>query len=255
MTQLNVSEIGRSIATRVLPSINLPSSVVDNLGLNPEVGNVVTERLGLPDYYTAHVLTYCKGDFRPNGTSPDVSKNLTTCSNRTAMLDFDPAKIIESELPAGITLADLNWPSSVDTGIDALRAAFKTMFIAFIVGIIATALTLLTSAAGLFDARRLPAVISFLLALVCRASRYMPVFSLTCCQLSFLALGIASGIATAVAVKATDIINREGARIGVSASRGSKFLAMTWSATALMFLAAIVWMCLLCVRPRRKVVV
>lgn len=67
-----------------------------------------------------------------------------------------------------------------------------------------------------------------------------------------MALGVASGIATAVAVKATEIINEEGNRIGVTASRGNKFLAMTWSATGLMLVATLSWMVLCCFKPRGK---
>jgi hypothetical protein len=37
------------------------------------------------------------------------------------------------------------------------------------------------------------------------------------------------------------VINKYGGDIGVSADRGNKFLALTWAATAAMFIAVIVW--------------
>jgi hypothetical protein len=59
-------------------------------------------------------------------------------------------------------------------------------------------------------------------------------------QLSFLSLGIASAIATAIMVKATNAINKYGEPIGVSATRGTEFLGMAWGATAAMLVASIV---------------
>lgn len=59
-------------------------------------------------------------------------------------------------------------------------------------------------------------------------------------QLAFLSIGIASGIATAIIVKATNTINKYGEDIGIAAYKGGRFLGMTWAATALMLLAAIV---------------
>ena len=72
-------------------------------------------------------------------------------------------------------------------------------------------------------------------------------------KLSFLALGVASGIVTAAAVKATDVINEHGQDVGIVASRGGKFLGMTWAATALMLVATVSWMGSCCVRPRKGV--
>lgn len=150
----------------MLPSLDLPGTFLDDVRLPEEFAGIVSERLGLPGFYSAYVLTYCEGDYRPNGTLPDAARNYTRCSNSTAMVDFNPARIIQEQLPAGITLADLNWPSSVDDGIRALRTAFRAMFVAFVIGIIATGLTMLTSAVGIFDAGRLTAGISSLLAMV-----------------------------------------------------------------------------------------
>jgi hypothetical protein len=39
----------------------------------------------------------------------------------------------------------------------------------------------------------------------------------------------------------TNLINVDGSSIGVTAARGSKFLAMTWSATVIMLLCCFAW--------------
>jgi hypothetical protein len=70
-------------------------------------------------------------------------------------------------------------------------------------------------------------------------------------QLAFLALGIASAIETAIVVKSTNAINKYGSDIGIAAYKGGKFMAMTWAATALMFLAACLWVAECCMGRRR----
>ena len=52
---------------------------------------------------------------------------------------------------------------------------------------------------------------------------------------------LASAVATGLATKATDLINEHGHNIGLSARRGNQFQGMTWSATLLTFIAAVIW--------------
>lgn len=181
LDQLNTSEIGRfdidtSNDSSSSPLSGLSDAIVETLeDVGGDVANGLADRLGLPDFYSAHLLTYCEGDYRPNGTAPDASKNVTRCSNRTALYSFDPARIIESELPAGITLDDLRWPEAVDDGLQTLRRAFRAMFIVYIVGIVSTGLALLTSAVGVFDAKMLNASINLMLAFVRTSISHVPV--------------------------------------------------------------------------------
>jgi hypothetical protein len=74
---------------------------------------------------------------------------------------------------------------------------------------------------------------------------------LTFLQLAFLAIGIASALATTVIVKAVNAINKHGNDIGIAATKGGAFLGMTWAATVAMLLAALVSV-VQCVAGRRK---
>lgn len=65
--------------------------------------------------------------------------------------------------------------------------------------------------------------------------------------LSFLGLVIASSIITSFMIRVTDYINLNGNPAGISASRGNKFLAITWTPTALMFVASCMWAGLFCI--------
>lgn len=69
--------------------------------------------------------------------------------------------------------------------------------------------------------------------------------------LAVLASVLASAITTAVACKASDVVNKHGRDIGVNASRGGKFMALTWVATGLCFLNVFVWV-FECLRGSRR---
>jgi len=60
-------------------------------------------------------------------------------------------------------------------------------------------------------------------------------------QLGFISLGLGSAIATVIIFKATSAVTEFGAGIGLAATQGNTFLAMTWTATILMLFATIGW--------------
>jgi len=192
-----------------------------------------------------HILDFCEGYYTPgpvpNTTLPrsQIHRNVTSCSNRTAMYSFDPRTTLQQELNASghgnVALSDLNWPSDVDRGLHALVIAQKATFVLYCVAIALIGVATLLALASLFAEGRLSAFVNVLVD-----------------WLAFLAIGLASAIATAVAVKAVDVINKYGDHIGAQASTGSKFLVLTWVATAVMLVASIVW-CFECIVGRKEV--
>lgn len=256
---LNTSRIGQNVLNETLSSgsssdnsiiswiSNATSSIASDLTdeLNDAVNSVVSsiaDDLGLHDFYSAHLMDYCWGDYTPqpvaNATvsASEIHKNVTACSNRTAMFHFDPTEALEKSLNdsgLGITLDDLNWPDDIQKGLDALRIAYKAMFVLYCIAIGLSFLVLLGSLFGVFGGGRLSAFVNVLLA-----------------TLAFLSFGIASAIATAVAVKGSSVINKYGNDIGIESHRGGKFMAITWAGTGVLFLAIIAW-CVECCIGRR----
>lgn len=172
-----------------------------------------------------------------NNEDEDAKKNITKCSNRTALYNFNPQKILQQELDAsntGIDLSDLNWPSDISTGLNALRIAAKATFVLYCIAIGFIGIALLAAVASIFLAGRLSAILNVIAD-----------------WMAFVTLGIASAIATAVAVKGARTINKYGGEVGVSADRGNKFLVITWVATGLLLLSSVVW-CVLAVMGRRR---
>jgi hypothetical protein len=154
------------------------------------------------------------------------------------MYNFDPRQMIQRELNesghGNINLTDLGWPDEVDDAISALEVASNAMFVLYCIGIAFAGLALISALVSIFFSGRLSAFANIIIDLI-----------------AFLAVGIASAIATAISVKAADIINDKGERVGISAQKGNKFLILTWVATACLLVASLVW-CFDCVVGRRN---
>jgi len=247
---LNTSRIGQNLLndSSAGSTDNPFSTLFHNITntINGEINDLVGDlahELGVEDFYSAHILDYCYGSYvpatLPNATvsQKDIHKNVTKCMNTTAGYEFDPTAAIEKSLAdagVNVTLDDLNWPDDIQKGIDGVHALQKAVFILYCIGIALTAVALLTSLVAVFATGRLTALINIAMA-----------------ALAWVALIIASAIVTVVINKGTNIINKYGKEIGVEAHRGSKFLAITWAATALMILASLTW-CFECVIGHRK---
>jgi hypothetical protein len=171
---LNTSHIGefslnKSSETSKLFD-NLPSGIKNKLtGIADNVTGDFAQALGVHDFYSAHILTYCEGIYTPNDTDPKVDKkNVTKCSNTTAMFTFDPTTILQNELPSDVTLSDLKWPQDIENGFQALRILSKALFVFYVIGIAATALALLVALVTVFFGGRGMVAVNIFLALVSR---------------------------------------------------------------------------------------
>lgn len=245
---LNTSAIGETLLDENRSSSNPLTNLLDKIPnaisseINDRIGEVA-ERLGIEDWYSAHMLDYCFGQYtpaeEPNATvsESDISKNVTGCSQSQAMYKFDPTRIIEDALNKTtgmkITLQDLKWPEKIDDGIRALNAVMAAMFVLYVIAICLIFLALVAALIAVLTSGRLSACLNFLVA-----------------TLAFLAIGIASGLVTAVMVKGASVINEYGNNVGVVANRGSKFLALTWAATGLMLVALLAWIVEFCAGRR-----
>lgn len=155
------------------------------------------------------------------------------------MYKFDPTRILEDALNkttgVNVTLQDLDWPEDIQNGIHALNALMAAMFVLYVIAICLIFVALLAAVFAIVASGRLSACLNFLVATV-----------------AFLAIGLASALVTAVIVKGSSIINKYGNDIGVVANWGSKFLALTWAATAVMLIALLAWIVEFCIGRRHK---
>ncbi|KAF2467539.1 uncharacterized protein BDR25DRAFT_63480 [Lindgomyces ingoldianus] len=238
---LNSSTSGNSDNTISNLFHNITNSISNKI--NDAAGDLA-EKLGVDDFYSAHILDYCYGDYVPtplaNATvsSSDIHKNVTRCSNRTAMFHFDPTEALQRSLNQSgvdITLDDLQWPKDIQNGIDAIKILQETVFVLYCISIGLIFLALIAAFPALIAAGRMAACLNVMVASV-----------------AFIAIGLASAIVTAFIVKGSHLINKYGNEIGVEAHRGGRFLAITWAATALMFITLLLWCFETCIGHRRK---
>ncbi|OAL07154.1 integral membrane protein-like protein [Phaeosphaeriaceae sp. SRC1lsM3a] len=250
LVTLNTSRLGQTLLdenrTSDNPIMNLLNEIPNAISeeINDRIGDV-TEEIGIEDWYSAHMLNYCYGQYTPEEVAndtvshDDISKNVTGCSASQAMYKFDPTQIIQDALNkstgANITLEDLNWPEDIQKGIDALNALMGAMFVLYVIAIVLIFIALLTSLAAVFASGRLSACVNVLVALV-----------------AFIGIGLASALVTAVVVKASDVINQYGNDIGLEAYFGRKFLSLTWAATGVMLGPVVGWSVEVCMGRRQK---
>jgi len=184
-------------------------------------------------------MDLCEGTFAPNATSKGAKKNVTDCSNQTAMYHFEISKILDQQLSIGplhIDLATINWPDEIQDGLDMLNAALDATFVLYAIGIAAAGLAIITS----------------LVAVFMHGSRLISLGNWGLATLSFVALLLASIIITVLQGKMTSLINKYGNDIGVYAYKGGRYLALTWVAMAIMFLATAAWATEFCVGRRNR---
>ena len=157
------------------------------------------------------------------------------------MYSFDPRATLqreldESEYGSRVNLTDLGWPDSIDDAMRALEIASNAGFVLYCIGIAFAFLALILALATLFTAK---------------GGKLSACANISVDLIAFVAVGVASALATAIAVKAAEVVNEKGEGVGVSARRGGKFMALTWVATACLLVASVVW-CFDCFAGSRK---
>lgn len=201
----------------------------------------VTERLGISDWYSIHVMAACHGQWEPNATVSSPSLNVTDCTDTTPTYRLNLTELIDQELSIaglGISLADIDWPPEIQEKIDLINDLLLAIFIVYVIGM---------GFCGL-------AIIGCVGSLIFASSRLLVLINFIFSGLGALALTVGSIIVTVVGTKGISELNKVAEKVNVHASRGQDFLIISWVAAACMIVAAIFWttrFCVLCVQKRR----
>ncbi|KAI9742077.1 MAG: hypothetical protein M1834_000467 [Cirrosporium novae-zelandiae] len=170
-------------------------------------------------------MDYCEGYY-----TRYHAKNLTACSKEKGFYYFNPASVINSELEGKLDLTALGWPNIIGNVTNAIASSYKAMFLLLCIGITATGISLIVGVVVIvIDGRDIT------------HGTTISMINLGFATIAFLGLSIASGIVTGVMINAVNTINKKGASDGLAATRGEKFLWMSWSSSCLMCAAIIVW--------------
>lgn len=152
---------------------------------------------------------------------------------------FNISQQINSELEVGghhLDLSDVDWPSDIQDGLNDLNIALNALFVLYAMGTAAAGISIFTSLVSLF----------------LHGSHFVLFTNWGLASLSFFTLLIATLIITIVQIKAVDLLNKYGNKIGVYAYKGNKFLVLTWVAVGIMLLAVAAWSVNYCIARRAR---
>lgn len=195
--------------------------------------DTAASRIGIRDVYVAHIMTYCEGLI--TGDENDNHTTITNCTDPEIPFSFDPIEILQSQLRTDLTLERLGVPTdTVEDVIRTLQTAYKAMSVLYVIGIALAGLAILLGLVGLTGSRLVECCNSLI------------------AWVSFLCLGVASAIATAIAIKGRDVFNENARDAGVYATESKPFLGMTWGSVVAMFLAALCWSFFCCFARHSK---
>ncbi|OQD81818.1 hypothetical protein PENANT_c025G07283 [Penicillium antarcticum] len=153
------------------------------------------------DFYSVHIMSYCSGELGTTDPSAGVTRNVTTCSNRTILFAFDPTQAWPKEVTHG---AELDWPRVIADDFHAFRYHITHSH---------------SHSHHGFD----------------RGHGYDYDYD----SFGSSSLTIASIIATVLAFEFVSLVNAHGEGSNVSASYGEKFLGMTWAAVGLLLAGSV----------------
>lgn len=208
--------------------------------IDGSIGSFATY-LGLHDFYSIYVLNLCEGQYssdevRPGSSSSSDRRNITSCGDQTFAFKFDLRKTLGLQLDDGEDhMADMpksSWPPEVNSGMRAFETIPRIMSVVYCISLALTTVALAFAVLGIFFSGRCSACVNIMSS-----------------STATLTAGVASILATLLGKNAAELINAEGPLINVNAQTGTKFLRLTWAATACMLAASLLW-CVACIRGR-----
>ncbi|KAI9925422.1 hypothetical protein MW887_005803 [Aspergillus wentii] len=204
---------------------------------------------GIRDFYSVYVMTYCEGFMEQcstNGTEAlNFVRNVTFCSDRAVPFAFDAGTILSNDIhpedPAE-SVSDLNWPDFPSDDFDFLAPTSQAMVVFYVAGTAAAGLAILYriwitwgghGPRGFQAPGEVPGTPREIVSQPRRSKREMSLM-----MVSLSHPRIASTIASVIATEFVNLVNNHGRDNGISANHGDTFLAMSWTAVALLFIGS-----------------
>ncbi|KAJ3559637.1 hypothetical protein NPX13_g9506 [Xylaria arbuscula] len=214
------SSVGDSVGS-------IPSETVNNLG--DDVISPVLEQLGdsvsLPEWYSLHVTNYCQGSYTPNATAFRTSYNITNCTAPGPPGSLNLSTILSDHIPFAGSIDFAGLPLSVvQDALDYINGFLLVIFVFYVLSFGFCALSIILAICAPFLDRESKGTNNKI------AWAQLSIACLAC-----LWLTVASVSTTLVATKGAAGISDAGREFGVSAYGGTKLIAISWAAFAVMF--------------------
>ncbi|TGZ80889.1 hypothetical protein EX30DRAFT_306985 [Ascodesmis nigricans] len=221
--------------TRVTSEYLKALEKLDNaLGNNlPDLGSgfsdVDLRNADLEDFYSSYLWSYCYGDVDNSGSSQ--SYKTQDCSKTSIKYTFDLEGIINED--ADSDKDKIKFPENVQKVQKGVAAVSKAMITSYILGFAATAITAVVGWFGLL-------------------SRWGSCVTTLFADVAFFFLLIASACATFLTYSLHGAFNKAFDEFGVDAKVGTKWMEITWIATAFSLGAAVFWLFSTCCCSGKK---
>ncbi|KHN95832.1 Actin cortical patch SUR7/pH-response regulator PalI [Metarhizium album ARSEF 1941] len=216
------------------------SGVKDKLNdITGSIADKIVKKIGIKEWYSLHIMDSCEGYFQPNSSSPNVELNVTKCTSSNPSHRLNLTELLDKELgigPAKLNLADIKWPQGIQDTLDVLNNALLGLLIMYALG------------AGLSFVSAVGGVAAFLKP----DMRIFALVNFVIGGLGFLSIFIGSIIVTVATSTGVGAVNKIGNPIGLSASRGTKFYALSWVSTGFMGFVMLFWMVRFCMIRRQR---
>lgn len=227
-----------------------------------DLADELYKKLGIQQFYSIHLTDMCFGNFTPSATADNAGFGVVNCTaplNWTAALDL--TGMLNQSLGVGpfqLSLGDIGLVQDVVDAIDkvmkVLNQCLEAILSFYILGALFSFISMALCVWAVF-ALRFPHPQDMQQAgekgygvhddsqrKISRRIKYTALYSnlfAAWAATSFLFIG--NMITTLGGKYAVDTVSEHGGDFGLYAYRGSKFLAMSWAAFALVLLTAALW--------------
>ena len=198
---------------------------VDTSKISTNVDNIsvdISKAAGLSAYYDIGLWNYCSG--------PSLTENPNFCSPKQSGYYFNPIDVWNLQSTPIPQLVPNEWNDALNT----YKNVSKWLFAAYIVAVVATAVTLL---------------LGFLTFFLSHISAFIT--SIAADVAALFTIG-ASATAVGLFVTVAGILEEKLSKYGVHANLGGKVFALTWIAAALSVASAFLWTCGCCCGKDRE---
>ncbi|KAL2024513.1 hypothetical protein VTK56DRAFT_7556 [Thermocarpiscus australiensis] len=192
--------------------------------VNKALGSVA-KAIGIKEYYSLHIGALCDGVYDPKFSDKNAKPNVQECTKKFDIGQTNLSKTLDEQLQVGpfhFKLSDLKLADSLQDALDTIPRALAAMAFFFLFA-------------------TLCALAGFLLALATVAFEYVLqrlqraalLGALGFAALAWLAQLVGAVGITAAAEKIKDVVNRDGAKFGISAATSPGLYFLLWAAFAL----------------------
>lgn len=216
--------------------------------IEDDLADELYEKLGIQQFYSIHLTDLCYGNFTPNATTPGAGWGVVNCTqplNWTQALDL--TGMLNQSLNVGpfqLDLADIGIAQDVvdtiDSAMHILNQCLEAILAMYIIACIFIGASMVLSVWAVFALTWTtePGVHKTVSGRTKNIALYS---NLATAYIATLFLFIGNMVTTLGGKYVVEKIREHGEEFGLYAYRGSKFLALSWAAFALVLIAAALW--------------